>query len=94
MHKETIPPPKPLPERDERPATAQGLFRKYIVRRADGQDEDILQKHFNCEYFVLDVTHDHAAKPALEAYAFAIEATHPHLARDIRIKYLGHKENE
>ena len=91
MHKEKINPPKPLPERDNRPTTQQGLFRKWIVRRADGQDEDVLHKHYNCEIFVLDVTHDPAAKPALEAYAFAIEATHPYLARDIRIKYLGHK---
>lgn len=89
MHKENIPLPKPLPERDERPATAQGLFRKYIVRRADGQDNDVLQKHFNCDYFVLDLTHDPAAKPAIKAYADAIEATHPYLARDLRVKYLG-----
>lgn len=90
MHKEKIPlPPKPLPERDERPAEQQGMFRKFMVLRADGADKKVTDKHFNCEYFVLDLTHDPAAKPALRAYADAIEATHPFLARDLRVKYLG-----
>ena len=82
------PPPKPLPERGEGPATAQGLFRKYIIRRADGQDFQVTHKHFNCEYFVLDITHDPAAKAALKAYADAVDETYPLLARDIRKKYL------
>lgn len=89
MHKDKIKVPKALPERDTRPATAQGLFRKWLVQRVDGKDQDVLDKHYNCQCFVLDVTHDPAAKPALEAYAFAIEATHPALARDIRVNYLG-----
>jgi len=90
MHKEKIPlPPKPLPERDDRPSEEQGMFRKYLVQRADGKDKAITDKHFNCEYYVLDITHDPAARPALKAYADAIEETHPYLARDIRVKYLG-----
>lgn len=79
-----------LPERDtSAPANAQGLFRKYIVKRTDGQDEDLLNKHFNCEYFVLDLTHDPAARAALKAYVQAIVDTHPTLAEDIVIRYLG-----
>ena len=90
MHKEKItPPPKPLPERDERPAEQQGMFRKFMVQRADGEDKKVTDRHFNCEYFVLDITHDPAALPALRAYADAIQETHPYLARDIRVKYLG-----
>ncbi len=82
---------KPLPERDDRPANKQGLFRKFNVTRVDGQDETVLDKHYNCAYFVLDLTHDPAALPALAAYADAVDATHPYLARDLRIKYLGVK---
>lgn len=90
MHKDKIPPPpRPLPERDERPATKQGLFRKFTVQRTDGKDQTILDKHYNCEYFVLDLTHDPAARVAVKAYAAAIEETHPYLARDLRVKYLG-----
>lgn len=74
----------PLPDRDPaKPSAEQGMYLKYYVTRVDGRDgpED---KHYNCNYFVLDLDHDPAAKPAMLAYADAIEATHPLLAAGIR----------
>lgn len=77
----------PLPTRDDsKPNSEQGLYRKFDVRRTDGSDAPG-GKHHGCEYFVLDVRHDKAAKAALTAYADAIEATHPDLARDMRERY-------
>lgn len=79
--------PHDLPERDtSKPAEQQGLFRKFIVRRADGSDQPG-GKHHGCRYFVLDVDHDAHASAALTAYAAACEATHPGLARDLREKW-------
>jgi hypothetical protein len=76
-----------LPERDaSKPAEAQGLFRKFDVRRTDGSDAPG-GKHDGCSYFVLDVDHDPHAKPALTAYAEAVRATHPLLADDMVTKY-------
>lgn len=67
--------------------TADGLvFNKYDVRRTDGQDR-WGEKHLGCNYWVLDLTHDPAALPAVLAYADAVEATHPQLAADIRQRY-------
>ncbi len=77
----------PLPERDpSKPAEQQGLFHKFNVRRTDGSSEPG-GKHYGCEYFVLDVDHDPAARAALKAYADAVEATHPELAADMRDRY-------
>jgi len=77
----------PLPERDtSKPAEQQGLFRKFDVRRTDGSSEPG-RKHHGCEYFVLDVYHDPAARAALKAYADAVEAPHPLLAADMRERY-------
>ena len=50
-----------------------GLYGKFNVTRTDGKDTPG-NKHENCQYFVLDVTHDPHAKPALLAYADACEA--------------------
>lgn len=47
---------------------AKGLFSKFEVRRTDGTD-GVHQKHDGCQYFVLDLTHDRHAAPALRAYA-------------------------
>ena len=77
-----------LPERDwNKSGEEQGLFRKFDVRRCDGSDTTPLGKHYGCDYFVLDVTHDQHARAALAAYADAVEATHPLLASDMRAKY-------
>lgn len=64
------------------------LFNKFDVRRTDGSD-GINGKHHPCAYFVLDLTHDPFAGPALAAYADACEATHPQLAADLRSRRLG-----
>lgn len=77
----------PLPERDaKKPATEQGLFRKFDVRRTDGSDTPG-GKHEGCEYFVLDVCCDPYALAALAAYAYACSATHPALALDMLSRY-------
>lgn len=72
-----------MKERDlTKTAEQQGLFRKFDVRRVDGSDQPG-GKHYGCEYFVLDVTHDPYAKDALRAYARACATTHPDLSLDI-----------
>ncbi len=74
---------KDLPERDnDKPSELQGLFRKYEVSRVDGKPE-----HNDCDYFVLDVTHDPHAKAALCAYADAVEVDNPTLAGEMRSRY-------
>ena len=45
----------------------RGLYGKFIINRTDGTDKEG-SKHHNCAYFVLDLTHDPHAIPALEAY--------------------------
>jgi hypothetical protein len=61
---------------------ARGLYDKYRVERVDGRDGEG-DRHFDCEYFVLDLTHDAAAIPAIVAYADAVAATQPYLRRDL-----------
>lgn len=60
----------------------QGLTRKYQVLRHDGRD-GAGQKHEGCEYFVLDLTHDVAARVAGAAYAEAVKESNPELYRDL-----------
>lgn len=62
------------------------IYHKFNVSRTDGTDQPG-GKHDGCAYFVLDLTHDPAAKHAVLAYADAVEATHPVLAADIRARY-------
>jgi len=50
----------------------QGLYAKFNVTRMDGSDAPG-GKHHGCQYFVLDVTHDHHALSALLAYADSCE---------------------
>lgn len=45
-----------------------GLYQKFIVTRTDGSSEEG-GKHEGCKYFVLDLTHDPHAIPAIKAYA-------------------------
>ena len=76
-----------LPFRDPtKRDTEQGLFHKFEVSRTDGSSEPG-GKHHGCAYFVLDIQHDPCAKPALAAYADAVEPTHPLLAADMRRIY-------
>jgi hypothetical protein len=59
------------------------LINKYSVFRNDAQDKPGL-KHADCELFVLDVTHDPYAVPALARYIEVCSETHPVLALDLR----------
>lgn len=63
----------------------RGLYRKFWVERTDGQSE-AGRKHDGCDYFVLDLTHDPHAQPALAAYIASCEAEYPLLAADLREK--------
>ena len=75
-----------LPERDQsKPAEQQGIFRKFEVSRVDGSDA-LGGKHHNCEYFVLDITHDPYALNALDAYAKACSETHQQLSVELARK--------
>jgi len=62
-----------------------GLEHRFnVYRQTDNVEKQ--RKHSNCFYFVLDVTHDINAIPALLAYANACEETEPELAADLRAK--------
>jgi hypothetical protein len=63
--------------------TERGLYEKFKrIERTDGKSAPG-EKHDGCEYFVLDLTHDPFALPALEAYRDACRASHPRLAADL-----------
>ena len=47
---------------------SKGLYEKFQVCRIDGSHLPG-GKHENCDYFVLDLSHDPHAIPALKAYA-------------------------
>jgi hypothetical protein len=68
--------------------STDGLHGKYIVNRTDKRDEPG-ERHYLCRYFVLDLTHDIHARPALLAYAESIRKVNPELAAD-----LFHKADE
>lgn len=73
-----------LPDRDTTiPATDQGLFGKFHVRRIDGRDAPGGDRH-GARYLVLDLDHDPHAKAAARAYAEACEDDYPQLAQEIR----------
>lgn len=59
-----------------------GIYQKFVVNRVDGKDSPG-QKHHGCEYFVLDLTHDPHAIPAILAYAESCREEYPLLARDL-----------
>ena len=61
-----------------------GLYEKFRVRRTDCRDA-VGEKHYGCNYFVLDMTHDAHAIPAIEAYAVACRESCPDLARDLML---------
>jgi NTP pyrophosphatase (non-canonical NTP hydrolase) len=60
----------------------RGLYGKFLVKRQDGSSE-VGGKHENCQYFVLDLTHDRNAVPALLAYATSCRGKFPELAADL-----------
>lgn len=65
----------------------RGLYRKFNVTRADGKSAEG-GKHFGCEYFVLDLTHDKHALAALRAYRDSCSSEFPQLARDLTAKII------
>lgn len=60
----------------------RGLYEKFMVERRDGSS-DPGGKHEDCEYYVLDLTHDKYAVPALRAYAEHCNEEYPLLAADL-----------
>lgn len=62
-----------------------GLYNKFSVARTDGSSSPG-GKHDGCEYFVLDLTHDPFAVPALRAYAAACASEYPQLSDDLFAK--------
>jgi len=63
--------------------TKKGIYNKFTVVRVDGQDMLDDDKHYQCDYFVLDLTHDRHALPALHAYAKSVMDEKPELAIDL-----------
>ena len=61
----------------------RGLYRKFHVQREDGTGRPG-GKHDGCEYFVLDLTHDPHALPALAAYSTSCAEAYPVLSHDLR----------
>lgn len=62
--------------------TDLGLYGKYQIERVDGTSAPG-RKHHKCEYFVLDLTHDPHAIPAIKAYADSCRNCFPTLALDL-----------
>ncbi len=58
----------------------RGLYKKYDVKRADGQPD-----RPDAAYFVLDVVNDPHAQAALRAYRISCEGTCPALADAIHL---------
>ncbi len=59
-----------------------GLYKKFTVKRTDGQHKKGC-KHEDCTYFVLDMTHDKHAIPALKAYAKSCKKEYPRLSGEL-----------
>lgn len=60
----------------------KGIYSKFIIERVDGKSYPG-EKHHGCNYFVLDITHDPHALPALKAYAESCRKDYPILADDL-----------
>ncbi len=60
----------------------RGLYDKFRVFREDGTDKGGC-KHEGCRYFVLDLTHDSHALPAIKAYAESCKQEYPLLSNDL-----------
>lgn len=63
----------------------RGLYQKFKVERIDGSSGPG-GRHEDCDYFVLDITHDPFAIPALKAYAEACKKEFPSLSNDILLR--------
>ena len=60
----------------------RGLYEKFLVTRTDGRSAEG-EKHHECQYFVLDLTHDKFAMMALERYAMTCAGEYPILSADL-----------
>ena len=68
---------------------ALGLLGKFHVERTDGRSAKG-EKHDGCDYFVLDLTHDPLAFPAIAAYEQAARiAGYEALADDLIVKLVA-----
>ncbi len=87
-------PATPAP-REEQPMgdPRVGLIHKFNITRTDGTSEPG-QKHDGCDYFVLDLTHDEFALPALLAYAEACRVKYPLLADDLEARVRAMRSRE
>lgn len=90
--------PAPTPDdakapSDEAKKDDRGLHGKFIVMRSDGRDAPG-DKHDGCEYFVLDLTHDEAARSVMPALAAAYEAKRPQLAADLGVRFPAAKKDD
>ena len=69
---------------------SRGLYGKFYVKRSDGRSAPG-EKHYRCEYFVLDLTHDPHAIPALKAYEASLREDDGNgwtqLAHDLRMTW-------
>jgi hypothetical protein len=63
----------------------KGIYQKFNVTRADGRHA-AGEKHEACDYFVLDLTHDRHAFPALLAYAESCKEEYPQLCEELVAK--------
>lgn len=72
---------------------ATGLYKKFNVTRTDGSSEPG-GKHEYDDYFVLNLTTDKYALPAIAAYAKACANEFPVLANDLRTKLRELRKNE
>lgn len=68
----------------------RGLYEKFRIERIDGTSAPG-QKHDGCQCFVLDLTHDKHAWPALIAYAASCSAEFPKLADDLTHMHQKHE---
>lgn len=80
---------KDFPARDpSKPDTEQGIYEKYRVYRTDGLD-NAGGPRADDKYFVLNLTRDPHAKPAMAAYAASAKGTHPILSADMIREVMG-----
>jgi len=60
----------------------EGLNQKYRVERVDGTGPT--GQHVDCRYFVLDLSHDPAARTVALHFAELVQNERPNLAADLR----------
>ena len=72
----------------------RGVYDKYsVVERTDGRHAPG-EKHHNCQYFVLDLSHDPHSIEALRAYAESCASEYPNLASDLLRQVVRMEERE